>query len=171
MNKKQKKQLISLGAAAFIAVTGYFGIDLTQNNSTNSNTGSITTEQISDSSINPTEAENLEPNGHYTEPQDVAAFLQTFEELPENYITKDEAHDLGWEPDEGNLHDVAPGASIGGDHFGNFEELLPEENGREYREADVNYDGGYRGSERLVFSNDGLIFYTDDHYKSFEQVD
>jgi guanyl-specific ribonuclease Sa len=59
---------------------------------------------------------------------------------------------------------------IGGDRFGNREKLLPEESGRTYFECDVNYEGGFRGSERLVFSNDGLIFYTEDHYESFEKM-
>ena len=60
--------------------------------------------------------------------------------------------------------------SIGGDKFGNREGLLPKEDGRQYYECDVNYQGGYRGAERIVFSNDGLIFYTDDHYNSFTQL-
>jgi guanyl-specific ribonuclease Sa len=65
---------------------------------------------------------------------------------------------------------VAPGMSIGGDTFGNREGILPKEKGRKYYECDVNYEGGYRGGERIVYSNDGLIFYTEDHYKSFEQL-
>ncbi|WP_276648398.1 ribonuclease domain-containing protein [Trichococcus flocculiformis] len=60
--------------------------------------------------------------------------------------------------------------SIGGDCFGNREGLLPKKSGRTYYEADIDYDGGYRGAERIVYSNDGLIFYTDDHYESFEQL-
>ena len=60
--------------------------------------------------------------------------------------------------------------SIGGDHFGNYEGLLPDADGRKWKECDVNYSGGYRGAERLVFSNDGLIYYTKDHYESFEKM-
>ena len=71
---------------------------------------------------------------------------------------------------EGNLWEVADGMCIGGDIFGNREGLLPEENERVYYECDVNYAGGFRGSERVVFSDDGLIYYTGDHYESFEML-
>lgn len=106
--------------------------------------------------------------GTYTSPEEVAAYIDEYDTLPENYITKSEAEDLGWESSEGNLWEVAEGMSIGGDYFGNYEGLLPEED--DYREADVNYDGGYRGPERLIYSDDGDIYYTDDHYESFEQL-
>ena len=108
--------------------------------------------------------------GLYTAPQDVADYLYEFGHLPDNFITKKEARDLGWDSQDGNLDDVAPGMSIGGDTFGNREGILPKEKGRKYYECDVNYEGGYRGGERIVYSNDGLIFYTEDHYKSFEQL-
>lgn len=106
----------------------------------------------------------------YSTPEEVAAYLYQNQELPPNYLTKQEAAKLGWDSDEGNLWEVADQMSIGGDHFGNYEGLLPEEADREYFEADVYYEGGYRGPERIVYSNDGLIFYTDDHYESFEQL-
>lgn len=109
-------------------------------------------------------------DGHYTAPQDVADYLYQFGHLPDNFITKNEARELGWDSQGGNLDEVAPGMSIGGDTFGNREGLLPKEKGRKYYECDVNYEGGYRGGERIVYSNDGLIFYTADHYKSFEQL-
>jgi len=104
----------------------------------------------------------------YSDPEEVALYLHAFDELPPNFITKYEARDLGWVSKEGNLWDVAYGYSIGGDEFGNREGLLPEEYNRQWYECDVNYEGDYRGSERIVFSNDGLIYYTDDHYESFE---
>lgn len=108
--------------------------------------------------------------GQYTAPQDVADYLHLYGHLPDNFITKKEAKALGWDSQTGNLDEVAPGKSIGGDSFGNREGLLPKEKGRSYWECDVNYEGGYRGSERLIYSSDGLIFYTADHYKSFEQL-
>ncbi|CRH26303.1 Ribonuclease [Chlamydia trachomatis] len=89
--------------------------------------------------------------------------------LPDYYITKREAREKGWEPSKGNLCDVLPGKAIGGDYFGNREGKLPKESGRKYFEADVNYDCGRRDAERMVFSNDGLVFISKDHYKSFEQ--
>lgn len=106
----------------------------------------------------------------YDSAQEVVDYLYCYEELPPNYLTKQEARDLGWVASEGNLWNVAPGSSIGGDHFGNFEGLLPEKEARSYQEADINYQGGYRTGERLVYSNDGLYFYTKDHYGSFDQM-
>ena len=88
--------------------------------------------------------------------------------IPSNFITKKEAKKLGWVSSEGNLDEVAPGMSIGGDYFGNYEGILPEADDRDYYECDIDFDGSYRGGKRIVFSNDGLIYYTDDHYESFE---
>lgn len=106
----------------------------------------------------------------YYSPDEVALYLYAFVELPPNFLTKDEARDLGWVSSEGNLWDVAYGMCIGGDEFGNREGLLPEARDRIYYECDVNYEGGYREGERIVFSSDGLIYYTADHYESFEML-
>jgi len=97
----------------------------------------------------------------------VAKYVQDHGELPPEYIKKEEARNLGWKDNEGNLWKVAPGRAIGGDRFGNREEKLPTKKNRIYYEADLNYEGGYRGAERLIFSNDGLIYYTLDHYETF----
>lgn len=105
--------------------------------------------------------------GSYTTKEEVALYIYTYGELPANFITKSEAQDLGWVSKEGNLWDVAPGMSIGGDRYGNYEQLLPD---GKYRECDINYAGGYRGDERIVYSTDGYIYYTDDHYESFTQL-
>ena len=104
----------------------------------------------------------------YDQPEEVALYLHAFDELPPNFITKYEARDMGWNSKDGNLWEVAYGYSIGGDSFNNREGLLPKAKNRQWYECDVNYDGDYRGGERIVFSNDGLIYYTDDHYESFE---
>ena len=117
-----------------------------------------------------TETTGIDENGTYTSKEDVALYLHTYGHLPDNYLTKKEAQALGWDNKKGNLQDVAPGMSIGGDRFGNYEGLLPEGDGRKYYECDIDYEGGYRGAERIIFSNDGLIFYTEDHYKTFEQL-
>lgn len=109
----------------------------------------------------------IDEDGTYTSKEAVALYLYTYGCLPENFITKDEAKALGWVSKEGNLGEVAPGMSIGGDRFGNYEGMLPEE--YDYRECDINSDGGYRGAERIVYSEDcELIYYTEDHYESFE---
>ena len=115
-----------------------------------------------------TEEAYIDEDGTYTSKEDVAAYIYEFGHLPDNFITKKEAKALGWVSKEGNLAEVAPGMSIGGDYFGNYEGLLPEEDGRDYYECDINSDGGYRGAERIVFSDDGLIYYTEYHYESFE---
>ncbi len=109
----------------------------------------------------------IEEDGEYTDPDAVAAYLNQYNRLPDNYITKAEAESRGWVPEAGNLWAVAEGKSIGGEPFNNQEDILPDAYGRRYFSADVNYDGGYRGAERLVYSNDGLIFYTPDHYDTF----
>lgn len=110
----------------------------------------------------------VEEGLEYLEAADVALYLHSFGSLPPNYLTKREAEQLGWIASKGNLWDVAPGSAIGGDRFGNREGLLPAKTGRLYFECDVAYTGGYRGPERLVYSSDGLIYYTADHYETFE---
>jgi len=100
----------------------------------------------------------------------VAAHVAKTGKLPNNFITKAEAKSLGWNPKAGNLADIAPGKSIGGDIFGNNEGLLPNAPGRIWFEADINYRSGVRGADRLLYSSDGLIFKTIDHYKTFTQI-
>lgn len=115
----------------------------------------------------PQETQILE-EGTYTSKEEVAEYIFLYGHLPDNFITKKEAKALGWVSSEGNLGDVAPGKSIGGDYFGNFEKNLPEKKGRDYHECDIDSSGGYRGAKRIVYSNDGLVYYTEDHYKTFE---
>ncbi len=111
----------------------------------------------------------IEEDGSYTSKDEVALYIHTYGHLPENYITKDEAYDLGWKS-EGTLDEVAPGMSIGGDYYGNYEGVLPDEPGREYHECDIDYESGNRNGKRIVYSNDGNIYYTEDHYNSFEHL-
>jgi hypothetical protein len=107
----------------------------------------------------------LDPYGSYTSKDDVALYIHLYGELPLNFMTKKQARALGWE--KGSLEPVAPGMCIGGDYFGNYEGLLPED--REYTECDIDTLGkSSRGAKRIVFSDDGLIYYTEDHYESFE---
>ena len=109
----------------------------------------------------------LASDGTFFTKEDVALYIHTYGRLPDNFITKDEARDLGWEG--GGLEDYAPGKCIGGDRFGNYEGLLPDAPGRSWMECDIDTLGrDNRGAKRIVFSNDGLIYYTDDHYESFE---
>ena len=109
----------------------------------------------------------LAPDGTFSTKEDVALYIHTYGHLPGNYITKSQARDLGWEG--GGLEKYAPGKCIGGDRFGNYEGLLPDAPGRIWTECDIDtLRQDNRGAKRIVFSNDGLIYYTDDHYESFE---
>lgn len=110
----------------------------------------------------------IDENGTYTSKEDVALYIHTYNHLPSNFITKNKAKELGWDSSKGNLGKVAPGMSIGGDKFGNREGLLPKKDGRQYYECDIDSDGSFRNAKRIIFSNDGLIYYTEDHYESFE---
>ena len=121
-------------------------------------------------STSSTNAVVIDEDGWYSSKEDVSLYIYTYQELPDNYITKQEARELGWDSDKGNLWEVAEGMSIGGDKFGNREGLLPKKDGRQYYECDIDYEGGYRNGKRMVYSNDGLIYYTEDHYESFEEI-
>lgn len=106
---------------------------------------------------------------YYYDLENVVLYLYLYNELPPNYITKNEAEALGWSG--GSVERYQDGAAIGGDRFGNREGLLPTASGRKYTECDLDTLGASsRGAKRLVFSNDGLYFYTDDHYESFNEV-
>lgn len=108
----------------------------------------------------------LDKDGTYSSKDDVALYIYQYGELPSNFITKTEAKKLGWTG--GSVENYAPGMAIGGDYFGNYEGLLPEKDGRVYTECDIDTIGkSSRGSKRIIFSNDGLIYYTSDHYESF----
>lgn len=114
-------------------------------------------------------ADALPEDGAYTTKEDVALYIHTYGRLPDNFITKKEAQALGWSG--GSLEPYAPGQClcIGGSRFGNYEGLLPEAEGRTYTECDIDTLGARsRGAKRIVFSNDGLIYYTEDHYESFQ---
>ncbi|MBQ4353913.1 MAG: ribonuclease [Clostridia bacterium] len=109
----------------------------------------------------------IDENGSYDDKDNVALYIHTYGKLPPNYISKAEAEDLGWEG--GSVERYAEGKCIGGSKFGNYEGLLPKKKGRQYYECDIDTLGANsRGAKRIVYSNDGLIYYTDDHYESFE---
>ena len=104
-------------------------------------------------------------DGEYTSKDDVARYIKQFGALPRNFITKSQARALGWRG--GPLESYAPGKSIGGDRFGNYEHRLPPGN---YRECDIDTRGKPRGAKRLVFTSERRVYYTDDHYKTFTEV-
>ena len=114
----------------------------------------------------PEEPVQIDEDGTYNSVEDVSLYLYTYDHLPDNYITKNEARELGWTG--GSVEQVAPGCAIGGDRFGNREGVLPKAEGRQYYECDIDTIGETsRGAKRIVWSDDGLIYYTEDHYESF----
>lgn len=115
------------------------------------------------------QAPKIEEGRSYTGKDEVALYIHTFHKLPGNFITKHEADRLGWKH-KGTLDKIAPGKSIGGDRYGNYERRVPQKAGRTWKECDIDYKKGGRGAKRIVYSNDGLIYYTDDHYQSFTRL-
>lgn len=115
----------------------------------------------------PSPADDIVRDGEYCDRERVAAYIRKFNgRLPRNYITKAEARELGWQG--GPLEPFAPGKSIGGDRFGNYERKLP--NGQ-YKECDIDTRGKSRGVKRLIYTHNGkAIYYTGDHYETFEEV-
>lgn len=121
----------------------------------------------------PAEADSTTIKQHIDEltaEQTVLAYLQTYQKLPKYYMTKRQAQNSGWDARRGNLCEVLPGKAIGGDRFSNREKLLPSQRGRIWYEADINYRCGRRGADRLIYSSDGLIYVTQDHYQHFRLV-
>lgn len=171
MKNKIKHLLIFILVMAFIFVGCTSGpAENNQNITEEENNSEQTIEDIEEGTQQPVDNDNIDEYGTYTTPEDVALYIHTYNKLPYNFITKKEAIELGWDSDEGNLWEVTEQMSIGGDVFGNREGKLPKKDGRKWYECDVNYEGGYRGAERIVFSNDGLIYYTGDHYKTFIKI-
>ena len=108
--------------------------------------------------------------GPMDEAQRIADYIFEHGELPDNFITKKQAQALGWDSMYNYVSDIAPGKSIGGDYFGNYEQKLPVVKGRKYYEADCFYFGGDRNEYRIIYSNDGHVWYTGDHYNTFIEL-
>ena len=157
--KPQSKRLLTILAALIVALLAGMGIiDLPGEDAA---PAALPTAAV--------QAQTVQ-SGPIIEPQAIADYLFEHGELPENFITKAEAKKLGWDSAKNDVSDVAPGYSIGGDRFGNYEGLLPDKDGRTWYEADCYYTGGNRNACRIVFSSDGLVYYTDDHYATFTQL-
>ena len=162
-----KKKLTSLLALIIIALSVFFGMPEENVQVTETYPlESIAVQQLLEEPETAPQTEaSIDPLGSYTSKEEVALYIHLYGELPMNFMTKKHAKALGWEG--GSLEPIAPGMSIGGDYFGNYEGLLPE--GREYTECDIDTRGkDSRGAKRIIFSDDGLIYYTEDHYESFE---
>ena len=161
--KKKLSPILALLLALAAAFFGYTGLT---DDAAPAEPG-ISLQETMDEATAPEADDLLDPDGDYTTKEDVALYIHTYGELPGNFMTKNEAKKLGWEG--GGLDDYAYGMCIGGDHFGNYEGLLPDADSRTWTECDIDtLHARSRGAKRIIFSNDGLIYYTDDHYESFE---
>ena len=169
--KKKKSSFIKIAALILIIIYMFLPSSADRPGNTDIPSGNNTSVTDLNNTGNDTHADTLlDEDGYYYSKEDVALYLSQYGKLPDNYITKSEAYDLGWDSDEGNLWEVADGMVIGGDKFGNREKILPIKDGVQYYECDVNYNGGYRDAQRIVYSSDGNIYYTDDHYESFSHI-
>lgn len=121
----------------------------------------------SDTITESAEASSLDENGWYDDKENVALYIHTYGRLPANYVSKEDAKErFDWEG--GALDQYAEGMALGGSRFGNYEGVLPQKDGRQYYECDIDTVGkSVRGAKRIVYSNDGLIYYTEDHYETF----
>lgn len=179
MNKKNMKTIVFY-ISILLLITGLYYIFVIKNdnpdnkknisietslNETNEDSKDLKSVEKETNIENPDSSKVIKNNNYCTK-DDVALYLHLYGELPPNYLTKSKAKKLGWDSSKGNLWDVTDKGVIGGDRFSNREGNLPDD---KYFEADVNYNGGYRGAERLVYTKDGkVIYYTGDHYDSFE---
>ena len=172
MIKKKFKKLI-LPIIVLIGALTLFGCI---NNSSAKNGFNSTTTNPTNEVIKATENKAIiAEDGSYISKDEVALYIYTYKKLPKNFITKKEAKKLGWVPSKNNLGKVAKGKSIGGDIFSNFEKVLPVVDGRKYYECDIDYAGKKRNAKRIVYADDfnediGFIYYTEDHYKTFERL-
>ena len=132
-----------------------------------SGTDAASGETVSAASSDSGSQAEVTEDGEYTSKDEVALYIHLYGRLPSNYITKKQAQELGWDSSSNTLDEVAPGKSIGGSHYGNYQGILPDGS---YKECDIDYKGGRRNAKRIIYSADGRIYYTDDHYKTFTQL-
>ena len=164
------KKILALCLAIFFSVSIMAGCgNNNKDNQVKQETKISTEQQASFNTQGNDKKISISESGTYTDKEHVAAYINEFAKLPSNYITKQEAKRLGWKS-KGSLDKVAPGKSIGGDRYGNYEGKLPKAKGRMWKECDIDYVSGNRNAKRIVYSNDGNIYYTDDHYKTFEHL-
>ena len=164
------QKLLAFFLAMLLSVSIIAGCGSNSPKSNDKQTTQTTTVNTTKSNNGQNTAANVKANsGKIKISESAAAYINEYKRLPHNYITKNEAKKLGWQT-KGTLDKVAPGKSIGGDRYGNYEGKLPKKNGRNWKECDIDYVKGNRNAKRIVFSNDGLIYYTGDHYKSFSKL-
>ena len=168
--KKKIKYLISL-ALLVVGVLSLFACGKNAAYDVSNSASNI----ISNTTVATNDEYKIDIDGTYTSKEEVALYIYTYKKLPKNFITKKEAKKLGWDSSKNYLGEVAKGKSIGGDVYSNYEKRLPVIDGRKYYECDIDYAGKKRNAKRIVYADDfnediGFIYYTDDHYKTFERL-
>ena len=161
--KMRRNKLIRLFALLLAAVLLLGGCTASAagKNRKNRNTAAPTATPLPEATVTP---------GPMDKAQELVDYLAEYGELPENFIRKKEAEARGWKTIYRYVSDIGPGITIGGDYFGNYEEKLPRVKGRKYYEADCFYEGGPRNEYRIIFSDDGHYWYTEDHYETFTEL-
>ena len=169
----KKNKIVSNEPSSFAETT----IDLKNTRETNLQSTSNDSSLVIDNDKQKQSVDDLsvDENGEYTSKDEVALYIYKYHKLPKNYITKNEAKKLGWNSSKNYVGDVAKGKSIGGDTFNNRQKILPFVKGRKYIECDIDYKGKKRNAKRIIYADDfdesiGFIFYTDDHYNTFEKL-
>ncbi len=109
--------------------------------------------------------------GNATENGDDGAdyWIKYFGELPKYYVTKNEAKSSGWRQSK-SPENYIPDKMIMGGIYHNKNDHLPNAPGRIWYEADINYYEGKRNGHRFLWSNDGLMFVTYNHYETFYEI-
>ncbi|MBN8623343.1 MAG: ribonuclease N [Flavobacteriales bacterium] len=157
--------------SAFLAMYLFNNYKIEKKNQTETSQNSTVNHRNSESDFsreNPGKSTTFSGNiDELTEERKVIDYVKANKQLPDYYLTKSEARNQGWIASKGNLCDVLPGRAIGGDKFSNREKTLPK--GEQYFEADVNYNCGNRNADRIVFTKNGEVWLTHDHYKSFQK--
>lgn len=169
MNPKLKTLLFFLvgafaGISVMFLITNY---KIEKRNEYLTEDGSRKSEVSKSESQSHTESNSENSIEELTYETKVISYVKSNHKLPDYYLTKSEAKNQGWIASKGNLCDVLHGKAIGGDKFSNREKQLPK--GEQYYEADVNYNCGNRGADRIVFTKNGEVWLTKNHYKSFEK--
>lgn len=163
-----KKTLVSILLILVLAISMLALASCGSSGSESKNAGE-SNEASEDIDANKADTASVEENGTYDSKEEVSKYLSIYKKLPKNYITKKEAKKMGWHG--GSVEKYAPRKCIGGDRFGNYEKMLPEKGSRKYYECDIDTLGAdNRGPKRIIYSNDGLIYYTGNHYKSFTKM-
>ena len=165
MKKMLKRSIVILVAAVMALCLAACGSGVSSSGGSKASTSSA-----SIASAQASAGVTVQEDGEYTDKDSVALYIHTYGHLPSNDISKTKARKAGWVSEKGNLWEVLPGKSIGGSEYHNDDGQLPDAAGRRWTECDIDYAGGRRNAKRIVFSNDGLVFYTDDHYNTFEQL-